>query len=77
LTGELRVTARRRITYWMRSGFGMGPSRSAFFLYLGRLYAPNSTLPLWKLGDHLFMVLGVLRCLYCLLYGVRSTGRLP
>src|SRR4029077_13604652 len=71
---ELRVAARRHATYWLRTGFGLGAPAIGTFFYLGRVYAPNSSLPLWQLGNNLFGLLVVLALIFCLFAGIRSTA---
>ena len=66
---ELRVAARRRATYWIRTGFGVGAIAIGFFVWLDNRFAPPNVF-----GQSLFVALAVLSVFYCLTCGLRSTA---
>jgi ABC-type Na+ efflux pump permease subunit len=66
---ELRVAARRRSSYWIRSGLALGAISIGVFLYLANLdAAPQS------LAHRIFSALVWLSMLFCLYAGRRSTA---
>src|SRR5438034_7974520 len=66
---ELRVAARRRGTYWLRSGVALGVVIAATFIFLMSLRDPPR-----EVGPIIFYVLTGASLLYCLLAGLRSTA---
>ncbi len=67
---ELRVAARRRGTYWTRTGIallGTGIGTTTFIITLGSL-SPQQT------GKFIFQGLSAFLMLYCLAYGRRATA---
>src|SRR5437773_924647 len=66
---ELRVAARRRGTYWLRSGVALGVVIAATWIFLMSLRDPPR-----EVGPIIFYVLTGASLLYCLLAGLRSTA---
>src|SRR5882762_2346062 len=66
---ELRVVARRRGTYWLRSGVALGVVIAATWIFLMSLRDPPR-----EVGQIIFYVLTGASLFYCLLAGVRSTA---
>ena len=66
---ELRVAARRRSSYWIRTGLALGAIAIGAFLYLASLDATPQSF-----GQRIFFGLVVLSMLFCLYAGRRSTA---
>ncbi|MBE0540084.1 MAG: ABC transporter permease [Verrucomicrobia bacterium] len=66
---ELRVAARRRGTYWLRSGVALGVIVAAAWIFLMSLREPPR-----EVGQILFLVLTAGLLIYCWLAGARSTA---
>ena len=66
---ELRVAARRRSTFWIRSGFVLAALAVGFLLWL-----PTRSWPPNLFARNLFGVLAVLSVLHCMTCGLRSTA---
>jgi len=66
---ELRVAARRRGTYWIRTAFGFGAIMVGFFIWLDDRHSPANVL-----GENLFGAFAGLSVFYCLTCGLRSTS---
>jgi ABC-type transport system involved in multi-copper enzyme maturation permease subunit len=67
---ELRVAARRRATFWMRSLLGVG----TILLWLFLLVAGQRSVSSPQLGLQLFIATGVVALLFCLLAGLFLTA---
>lgn len=65
---ELRVTARRRATYWMRTIIALAAIAAGVIVYLYNRVQPK------EFGQSLFMTLSVLAFLYCLVSGIILTA---
>jgi len=66
---ELRVAARRRSTFWIRTGVAVGAIAIGVFLYLANIDAPAESV-----SRRIFMSLIVLAILFCLFAGRHSTA---
>lgn len=66
---ELRVAARRRATYWVRTAFGAGAIAIGFFIWLDNRFSPANVF-----GQNLFAAFAGLSVFYCLTGGLRSTA---
>src|SRR5215218_11165981 len=66
---ELRVAARRRTTYWLRSAIALGAIIIGVCVDLSYHNRPPR-----EFGQSLFQILSMLSLLYCLVAGVRSTA---
>jgi len=66
---ELRVAARRRGTFWIRTAFALGTIAIGFFVWLDNRFSPPNVF-----GQELFGAFADLSVFYCLTCGLRSTA---
>jgi ABC-type transport system involved in multi-copper enzyme maturation permease subunit len=66
---ELRAAARRRGSYWLRSGYGFLAIVIGTFVFLAYIDSSSQ-----RIGQHLFRTLAWLSMPYCLLCGIRWTA---
>jgi len=66
---ELRAAARRRGSYWLRSGYGFLGIVIGVFVFLAYIDSSSQ-----RIGQHLFRTLAWLSMPYCLLCGIRWTA---
>lgn len=66
---ELRIAARRRVTYWLRSAVALGVIVAAAWIFLMSLREPPR-----EVGQIIFLVLTSALLIYCWLAGARSTA---
>ncbi len=66
---ELRLAARRRGTYWLRSGIALGVIVASAWVFLMLLREPPR-----EVGQIIFLVLTAALLIYCWLAGVRATA---
>ena len=67
---ELRIASRRRSTYWLRSLLGLGVA----FIWFALLAAGNHGIPPAEMGKDLFIAIGILALVFCLLSGLFLTS---
>jgi len=66
---ELRAASRRRLSFWLRSGYGLLAILIALFVFLAYLDSPGQ-----RAGRHIFKALAWLSMPYCLLCGLLWTA---